>query len=185
VPNFLEAQSRSKVSRVKADMRSLAAAIEMYKVDSNYYPPDLGYREWPGFPSDDWRNGLGCLTSPVAYFGAIPIDPFGGVYAQLFSGPSTATGPAKWYYYGIFWRPCYWWPGPKYHGRFTPQSDVEYPRHPSQNMMDGEDCWHMISSGPWRWWYLKVPSGNIDGFTTPYDPTNGTISYGSIARWGP
>jgi prepilin-type N-terminal cleavage/methylation domain-containing protein len=35
VPNFLEAQTRSKVSRVKTDMRSLATAIEAYAVDNN------------------------------------------------------------------------------------------------------------------------------------------------------
>ena len=39
VPNFLEAQVRSKVSRVKTDMRSLATAIEAYYVDNNQYPP--------------------------------------------------------------------------------------------------------------------------------------------------
>src|SRR5215210_3826948 len=38
VPNFLEAQTRSKVSRVKADQRSLATAIEAYYVDNNSYP---------------------------------------------------------------------------------------------------------------------------------------------------
>ena len=38
VPNFLEAQVRSKVSRVKADHRSLATAIEAYYVDNNSYP---------------------------------------------------------------------------------------------------------------------------------------------------
>src|SRR5210317_2224960 len=38
VPNFLEAQIRSKVSRVKSDQRSLATAIESYYVDNNSYP---------------------------------------------------------------------------------------------------------------------------------------------------
>lgn len=38
VPNFLEAQVRSKVSRAKADQRSLATAIEAYFVDNNLYP---------------------------------------------------------------------------------------------------------------------------------------------------
>ena len=40
VPNFLEAQTRAKVSRVKADQRSLATAIESYSIDWNTYPPD-------------------------------------------------------------------------------------------------------------------------------------------------
>src|SRR5437763_4530938 len=38
VPNFLEAQTRSKVSRVRADQRSMATAIEAYYVDNNHYP---------------------------------------------------------------------------------------------------------------------------------------------------
>ena len=40
VPNFLEAQVRSKVSRARADMRSLANAIEAYRVDYNRFPLD-------------------------------------------------------------------------------------------------------------------------------------------------
>jgi len=38
VPNFLEAQVRSKVSRVRSDARSLATAIEAYYIDNNAYP---------------------------------------------------------------------------------------------------------------------------------------------------
>jgi len=38
VPNFLEAQVRSKVSRVKADQRSLATGLEAYYVDNNDFP---------------------------------------------------------------------------------------------------------------------------------------------------
>ena len=65
VPNFLEAQMRSKVARVKADMRSMVTAIEAYRVDTNKYPP---HRD---VPSD-----LCVLTTPVAYITSLPIDPF-------------------------------------------------------------------------------------------------------------
>ncbi len=41
VPNFLEAQTRAKVSRVKSDMRTVATALESYRVDGNKYPPDF------------------------------------------------------------------------------------------------------------------------------------------------
>ena len=41
VPNFLEAQTRSKVSRVKADQRSITTALESYVVDTNKYPPGI------------------------------------------------------------------------------------------------------------------------------------------------
>lgn len=38
VPNFLEAQTRAKVSRVKADFRALSTAFESYHIDHNNYP---------------------------------------------------------------------------------------------------------------------------------------------------
>ncbi len=41
VPNFLEAQVRSKVSRAKSDMRTMATALESYIVDHNN--PPYGY----------------------------------------------------------------------------------------------------------------------------------------------
>ncbi len=43
VPNFLEAQVRAKVSRAQADMRSIATAIESYRVDNNeFHAPHPG-----------------------------------------------------------------------------------------------------------------------------------------------
>ena len=38
VPNFLEAQTRSKTARVKADQRTVATAIEAYSVDERRCP---------------------------------------------------------------------------------------------------------------------------------------------------
>ena len=39
VPNFLNAQVRAKVANTQADQRSLATAIESYRLDNNMYPP--------------------------------------------------------------------------------------------------------------------------------------------------
>ena len=52
VPNFLEAQARSKVSRIKADMRTVGTAIETYRVDYNL-PPITGTYH-PGMSWDDY-----------------------------------------------------------------------------------------------------------------------------------
>ena len=41
VPNFLESQTRAKVSRAMADMRSIATAIVAYTVDYNRPVPDV------------------------------------------------------------------------------------------------------------------------------------------------
>ena len=58
VPNFLEAQARSKVARVKTDMRSFVTAIEAYRVDGDAYPPPAS-------------NGSGArlfrLSTPITY----------------------------------------------------------------------------------------------------------------------
>ena len=64
VPNFLEAQTRSKVARVKSDMRTTGTGLEMYRVDNNDYPPGFGLTV---DASDRWRFGLWLLSTPIAY----------------------------------------------------------------------------------------------------------------------
>lgn len=74
VPNFLEAQVRSKVSRMKADLRTLTTAVESYMVDHNKYPPAPA--PWPPdfIPTKEAKTWL--LTTPVAYINSIPKDVF-------------------------------------------------------------------------------------------------------------
>ena len=70
VPNFLEAQTRSKVSRVKADLRTVATAVETYMVDHNHYPPDHGA---PQYRMEDVKE----LTTPISYITSVDfVDPF-------------------------------------------------------------------------------------------------------------
>ncbi len=71
VPNFLEAQMRAKVTRARADMRTIAGGIETYFMDYGSYVND----------SDDTlgengAGGLALLTTPVAYIATLPYDPF-------------------------------------------------------------------------------------------------------------
>ncbi|MFH1741906.1 MAG: prepilin-type N-terminal cleavage/methylation domain-containing protein [bacterium] len=66
VPNFLSAQTRAKVARVRADIRSLQTAMEAYQIDHNVYPPDHSYYE-----PQTWRQ----LTTPVAYMNSILRNP--------------------------------------------------------------------------------------------------------------
>jgi type II secretion system protein G len=74
VPNFLEAQMRAKISRTKADMRSMATATEAYRVDNNQYPAwGPAYIE-AGDISWDARQQR--LTTPIAYVTSLPHDPF-------------------------------------------------------------------------------------------------------------
>jgi len=84
VPNFLEAQVRAKISRAKADMRTIAVAVEAYAVDHNR--PPIGM--WEGQKSDPSNLGYptifvmrewvwSTLTTPVAYVSTMLYDPFG------------------------------------------------------------------------------------------------------------
>jgi prepilin-type N-terminal cleavage/methylation domain-containing protein len=89
LPNFLEAQTRAKVSRARADIRALVTAIETYRVDWNAYPTyhyadannsflefHIGGKvpSW-GTPDPDWQ-GANPITTPTAYMTAMPEDPF-------------------------------------------------------------------------------------------------------------
>ena len=75
VPNFLEAQTRSKVARSLADMRSIATAIESYRVDNNKLPP-CDYHADPTAPKEWWGYVPRSLTSPIAYITSLPYMPF-------------------------------------------------------------------------------------------------------------
>jgi len=52
-------QGRSGVSRVEAEMRQVATALEVYYIDNHVYPPSLG-----------------SLTTPVAHLSSLPLDCF-------------------------------------------------------------------------------------------------------------
>lgn len=67
VPNFLEAQTRAKVSRAKSDLRTLDTAITTYAVDYNCYPAAIA-----GTSADE----LKALTTPIAYISSVPQDAF-------------------------------------------------------------------------------------------------------------
>jgi len=71
VPNFLEAQSRAKMARVKSDLRTIAIACEAYSVDHNSYPPDQDNN-----PLSQSERGFSFLTSPIPYLTMKPMDPF-------------------------------------------------------------------------------------------------------------
>src|SRR5512135_1472624 len=67
VPNFLEAQTRAKVSRVRADLRTVATALEAYAVDNAKFPPNDGV--YNVLPKQ--------ISTPVAYLSSgLLVDPF-------------------------------------------------------------------------------------------------------------
>jgi hypothetical protein len=82
VPNFLEAQTRAKVSRAKADMRSISTGVASYVVDFSVYPdPD----------TETWHPSLlevPGLTTPIAYLTAFPREAFPRKEDELYASES-------------------------------------------------------------------------------------------------
>ena len=91
VPNFLNAQLRSKIARNQADMKNLGTAIESFRIDHGYLLVDfwdddtsmgierikeLGILPFNNGADRTMRQILGPLTTPVAYMTSIPNDPF-------------------------------------------------------------------------------------------------------------
>jgi len=177
VPNFLEAQTRSKVSRGKADMRSIATAVEAYKVDSNQYPMDYQFYQFGGMLGDQFANCcLGRLTTPVAFMTSLPFNVF------KYKPGNWYDGDPRWYGYksDLRWREILL-------PRFQSDPDAEFAYH-----------WVLMSVGPdettnWGEYMLfgekildKQTSGGVGGGDgCLYDPTNGTVSAGDIVRVGP
>jgi prepilin-type N-terminal cleavage/methylation domain-containing protein len=165
VPNFLEAQTRSKVSRARADMRSITTAIEAYAVDNvNKYPwvwsrwPYPGYALPQGPVASLGMYGYG-MTTPVAYLTSIPLDPFGGTKEP--DDPYAQMNVSRDYWY---WTEAW-------------------------ALRQGSYAkWALYSKGPDRRWAFTGPPGVLevdDPYTYAYDPTNGTVSIGNIVRTGP
>ncbi len=73
LPNFRNAQIRSKVARVQAEMQTIALALESYKTDNNTYPT---YNN-PFDATVEYEHFTPIyLTTPVAYLSSLPFDIF-------------------------------------------------------------------------------------------------------------
>lgn len=151
VSNFLEAQVRSKVARANSDLRTIATALETYRVDLNRYPPT------PLDPPFSRDQRLSQLTTPVAYITSIPFEVF-------------TKGKAEGY---AFWS-----------ARLTDAmkaSPVFY-HLPDERPKKGR--WALFSRGPDLDYEVAIEEGG-GGLLQRYDPTNGTVSNGDLARFGP
>jgi len=168
LPNFLEAQTRSKVARAKADMHSIILAIESYRVDNNGYPTyhysDVGTSALEfhiggkvpdfGIPDPDW-DGRNPITTPISYITTMPDDPFSShlwakseelkeyLYVNWNYAVQQVTAPQ--------WKDMFFYAFQKY--------------------------------GSYRI-HSRGPDGDGPDSGTPYDPTNGTTSDGDIT-YGP
>ena len=180
VPNFLEAQMRAKVSRVKNDLRTIATGLESYRVDYNKPPPTPF-----AAPNLVLRVMSNRLTTPVSYLNAGIYDPFmdsqlgdffyyntAGTLSRFRTDPAhptdtEAADPRA---------------GARYH--YNSNNDprrVSYSQEWQARVRGIEGEWVLASFGPNKSRdYVNI--GLIETVLEPYDPSNGTISGGDIVR---
>lgn len=190
VPNFLEAQVRSKMARVMSDQRTLSSAIQAYALENNRYM-DVGNPSFSGagltllprYAQPGYAEAaLPKLTTPIAYLndatlddpfdrGAIP--PFFYGYCNLAIAEPTdlqTLGLDQGRYISTFERLSL-------HGflitSLGPDSLSEF--FPEQ-IPANEGLGRLVA-------HLLEPSGNT-GRDLFYDPSNGTISRGDVLRTG-
>jgi len=94
IPNFLQAQTRAKVSRAEAEMATLATALEMYHVDNNDYPLGPSPFSTESGDVETWR-----LTTPIAFISQIPMDVFYKPQMPSTRGDFDLFGPYLHYIY--------------------------------------------------------------------------------------
>ena len=165
VPNFLESQTRAKVARVKADFRSLAAALEEYHVEYNHYP---WYHD-PAFPSkyNEISYRAWQLTTPIGYITTVS-------FRDLFIEKGThGNYPDGWPRHQYNYRNHEFWGAPYFPA--------------------GPKVWVLNSLGPDRVknqglktevWARGLDPSPPNKLTVIYDPSNGTVSAGDIPRTG-
>ena len=175
VPNFLECQTRAKTARARADHRSLATAIEAYRVDQNAYP---------SAESNGTVKWLTWISTPVAYIASAHLeDPFTTAGADPHDLATYRS--YRWYrYYGFNER-----------GYLNADRDTGTVKKVYADTGDLKVKYFVLfSHGP-----DKIRSLDADGKTflqtdnlfkpdrfidLIYDPTNGTVSNGEILRLG-
>lgn len=198
IPNFLNAQTRSKVAREQNDLRVQSTALEAYFVDYNEYTRDsdssLDQKDCgveavtPG--STIWgvcANGAITLTTPIPYMSSLLSDPFvKGVEVEGAGAVGYRIGSGTWSY-----------PNPPVNSKDHQDSHLVF------EQMGRRSCFVVIGVGPdgnrCRMGYKNFPfMSNYEGGASEnilpskgqplcyvdYDPTNGTVSLGDVYRFG-
>ncbi len=187
IPNYLEAQTRSKVSAAKSNLVVVRNALEAYHVDNNAYPPVR-----PRIPEDPFAlladHQLGPLTTPLAYVSPTAFrDPFGYLQPRESGGGGGSASRSRTSGYPIFGDP-------------NPHQSLMYFHYLSQSVRLNYPAFAIhgagiVSIGPdlrdslggyrpfppaffHREFYFTEIQHPLD---TVYDPTNGTISEGDIS----
>lgn len=183
VPNFLEAQTRSKVARTQSDQRTLATALETYYVDTNRFPlrnkiPRAQNQDgWPD--TDNRAYEMRWFTTPISYLTSLPVD----VFDRKVDSPNNVID---------------------YYDPLIVAHHVGEVKNPGTGIgVETYDDFFNLGKSPIftnGWMLLSVGPDGILGTGTnragnyperpapitwdeEYDPTNGTVSEGSVTRF--
>jgi type II secretion system protein G len=157
IPNFLEAQTRAKYARARADTRTISTALEQFHVDNKRYP--AGGVQSPEAETQ-WQR-LVVLTTPVQYLTSLPIDVF-DVDPQPPASNYVVPGPGN---------DPYNYENLVNHPDCGPRID-DHLFNDGHSPLDGSR-YKVLTPGvardpfPVRW-------------SLPYDPSNGTVSLGVV-----
>lgn len=195
VPNFLEAQVRSKTSRVKSDHRTLATAMEAYYVDNNQYILCntfglAGAR--PSIPADP--KVLERLSTPISYITTgILKDPFQVKRrsGSLITGGETTLSASQvawetWTAQTLDGVDGHLYASYLYSSMYNSLTNTSGLDRADGSPVEKATAYFMQSAGPME---SQINMGGVIAQATEalsielvYDPTNGTISFGNIFR---
>ncbi len=195
VPNFLEAQVRSKVSRVKSDQRSLATALEAYYVDNNLYPaaargtstaviggtgPNANVQQSPTAEGNVNGKILPVNAALVANYSFAAQQATGAkmgtlttpiaYITSLFPDPFMDTKAATSFYFANSSGWILWSPGPDTDQNTGGDLGLNQSVETVYDIRISQPSVVLLTGGP----------GTAGSYS--YDPTNGTVSPGDVYR---
>jgi prepilin-type N-terminal cleavage/methylation domain-containing protein len=185
LPNFLEAQTRSKITRNSAEMRGLALALESYRTDFPRYPPQSFYEptQFAPLPTVTCNVcSLFSLTTPIPYMTSVPRDLFAPEGDSIYNDSTDSEVPLH--------------PVDNEHGMsylYWSQESLRFNRQTAtaDAMKVNGINYTLLGVGPDRDLdTINLGSANFAGARTnnvpwAYSPTNGTKSSGDVLRTQP
>lgn len=204
VPNFLEAQVRSKVSRVKSDQRSLATGLEAYFIDNNAYPPaavnSSGTVAGPNAGLNMNPTGVGNVNCYIQNASTAAIAQLGSIYTfaargttqvnglttpvayitTLFPDPFMDTKGATFGYFANAAGWVLWSPGPDVDQATGTNFGVNSTAALTSVVTGStvETLYDLAQAQPSAMWNTAS-----NGIALIYDSTNGTVSRGDVGRF--
>ncbi len=172
VPNFMEAQVRSKAARAKADLRAITTGIEAYRMDNESYPLGRLFCAGAMHMMEDYNMVPIELTTPVAYLNNRPTDAFNSPHQYKYLAPGIGFSN------NVLTILTIWVPRdfPKDSGK---SEDIAHFSQEESPVAYG--VWSVGPSGALSFWESDLAHHPVPSRTW-YDPSNGTVSAGIITR---